>query len=406
MEHPPFSSFMATKRARTSKGSTSKGGSTQNPRRTRGNPVSNPYGIEFRNNEQRDRYNMLVKRKIFATRYVDDSALQTLGLLDDIRWMFDRVGWNYFMSLKSPTYVKLTLEFLSSIETQVITGRECDKGRVAFRLFNNEHVLTLSEFNAIYHLPDGGARRLSKDFSDHGFWNDISGKVTYQAALAKASNIYNPCFKYVQRLMANTLFGRGESEGVARQTELYFLWAMIENFDIDTGAYLARQFERVAKASKGGIVIGGLITPIAIALNYANQISELAELQGNTRIDLEACLAIKMITKLNDVYHLILPDGSTMALPNPVRTTVRNRANWKFEGVTDEPEEPYLQLPPPSEPNSPSSSHHHENPDLNARMATMEEEQQRQGHVLDRMNTMMSAMYNWHISQGHFPPLP
>lgn len=90
--------------------------------------------------------------------------------------------------------------------------------------------------------------------------------------------------------MANTLFGRRESEGVARQSKLFFLWAITNQFAVNSGSFLARQFDKVAKASKGNIVIGGLITPIAISLGYTNDIFKLSQVQGHTRID--SCIVV------------------------------------------------------------------------------------------------------------------
>ncbi|XP_012568789.1 uncharacterized protein [Cicer arietinum] len=174
--------------------------------------------------------------------------------------------------------------------------------------------------------------------------------------------------------MANTLFGRRESEGVARQSELFFLWAITNQFAVNSGSFLARQFDKVAKASKGDIVIGGLITPIAISLGYTNDIFKLSQVQGHTRIDLDSCIAMKLITKLHDTYHLLLHDGSAIALPNPARTTIQNRDNWLLSGDNSGDDQPLLQLPPPFECNRPSSTHHG-NSDLHTRMAAMETEQ-------------------------------
>lgn len=54
--------------------------------------------------------------------------------------------------------------------------------------------------------------------------------------------------------MAHTVFGRGDSDGIVRQTKLFFLWAMLHEVDLDTGSHLARQFAKVGKATSGDIV--------------------------------------------------------------------------------------------------------------------------------------------------------
>ncbi|KAJ1406078.1 hypothetical protein SESBI_25333 [Sesbania bispinosa] len=197
-------------------------------------PPPNTHGIVCKDQMQKDRYDNLVKRKIVTTRYFDENALATLGLLDEVKWLIDRVGWNQFLTIKSPSYEKLSLEFLSSVEAKVLYG---------------------------------GERKVPNDFNEGEFWYALIGSSFYTPSAAKASRIHNPCFKYIHRVMAHSMFGRGESLGNVKQTELFLLWAMVNALLVDTGSHLARQFSKMGKAVTGDIVIGGFITPIAQAFN-------------------------------------------------------------------------------------------------------------------------------------------
>lgn len=67
--------------------------------------------------------------------------------------MFARVEWTQFVKMKYPTYERITLEFLSSIEVHVIDGQGCTEGKITFRLFNKEHHMTLAQFNMIFGFP-------------------------------------------------------------------------------------------------------------------------------------------------------------------------------------------------------------------------------------------------------------
>ena len=69
--------------------------------------------------------------------------------------------------MKYNTYKRLTLEFLSSIKVNVLYRPGCEDGEITFRLFNEEHNLTLETFNGIYGLPCGGDRRTPRDFHAH-----------------------------------------------------------------------------------------------------------------------------------------------------------------------------------------------------------------------------------------------
>lgn len=85
-----------------------------------------------------------------------------------------------------------------------------------------------------------------------------------------------------------------------------FLWAMLENIHLDTGSHLVRHFTKVSRASAGNIVIGRLITSIAIVLGY--NLIGMQEATKCTRIDLEASITIRMIVREGDYYFLVLKD--------------------------------------------------------------------------------------------------
>lgn len=93
--------------------------------------------------------------------------------------------------------------------------------------------------------------------------------------------------------MSHTIFDHGNSDGVVHRSELIFLWTMLEGIHLDIGSHFVRHLAKVGKASAENIVIGGLITLIALALGY--ELTGMQEAMGNTRIDLESCIVIRMI---------------------------------------------------------------------------------------------------------------
>ncbi|KAJ1398734.1 hypothetical protein SESBI_30828 [Sesbania bispinosa] len=161
----------------------------------------------------------------------------THGLLDEIKWLIDKVGWTQFFTIKSPTYEKLTLEFLSSVEAQVLYGEGCYEGCITFRLNNEDHSLDLVHFNSIYGLPSG-----------------VSANFPMILVRVIFGSLLNLCLG-------------GESLGNVKRIEIFLLWAMVNALPVDTGSHLARQFSKVGKAATSDIVIGGFITPIAHALS-------------------------------------------------------------------------------------------------------------------------------------------
>ncbi|KAK4430704.1 hypothetical protein Salat_0832100 [Sesamum alatum] len=74
--------------------------------------------------------------------------------------------------------------------------------------------MTLAQFNAIFGLPVWGERREPPAFRPDEFWYDLTRQASYDATRSKSSAIINPCYRYLHRVLAHTLFGRGDSEGV------------------------------------------------------------------------------------------------------------------------------------------------------------------------------------------------
>lgn len=72
---------------------------------------ANPFIICFQKAEQEACYNHLLERKITNTCYLDSQALTFMGLYNDVVWIFEQIGWQWFLQLAQPTYIPLTLVF-------------------------------------------------------------------------------------------------------------------------------------------------------------------------------------------------------------------------------------------------------------------------------------------------------
>lgn len=70
---------------------------------------------------------------------------------------------------------------------------------------------------------------------------------------------------------------------------------MLNNINLDFSSHLVRYLAKVGKALTRNIVINELISLIAHALGF--YLFDMQEATGSTRIDMEACIAIKMIVK-------------------------------------------------------------------------------------------------------------
>lgn len=128
---------------------------------------------------------------------------------------------------------------------------------------------------------------------------------------------------------------------------------MLNNVNINVGSHFIRHQVKIGKRSTGIIVVGGLITRIVMVLSC--DLDRLEMIKNSSRIALDACLAIKMITRDEGRFCLVLKDHFPIPFPNPDHTIIQNRANWLMIVVTPilEP----LELPGPL-PTRPESARH------------------------------------------------
>ena len=55
----------------------------------------------------------MLSKKIVINKYMSVSSLQQVGLLDDVNMYLTRMGWEAFVMMQYPTYVRPTYKFLS-----------------------------------------------------------------------------------------------------------------------------------------------------------------------------------------------------------------------------------------------------------------------------------------------------
>lgn len=186
---------------RISKGKQTEAESSRPWKRTIHHP--NSHDIIFDNPEHERRYTSHVKRKITPIRYLCSDTLFQLGLSEELDRMFHVLGMLEFVHYKAPTYERITLEFLSTIEFKLKKGWTGTtmyfRGTMSFRLYNVDHKLTVEQLGEILRLPLYGPGAVPDSFDAKTFWLAITGRSDYVANGGKASGIQNPYFRYAQR---------------------------------------------------------------------------------------------------------------------------------------------------------------------------------------------------------------
>jgi len=137
---------------------------------------------------------------------------------------------------------------------------------ISFYLQGQLYELNLGTFNNIFSFPpsmDLPNRQVSNEFNPNAFWGLLSRGVRYRASSSKCTHIRNPCIHVAQRILACCFFATNDGMNVPRLSELYFFSCLLDDVQLDSRSFLARQLYSAAISTKGKVVIGGITTTIA-----------------------------------------------------------------------------------------------------------------------------------------------
>ena len=167
-------------------------------------------------------YKSLISRTIFRCRYPDVNAMDRLGIEEDVIRLLKNLG---LVEMLKPMrgFENLTYEFLSFISFTTDRSKTDNPDyRVAFRLLNVDYEMSLEAFCSELSLANAGYIHDSwdqtlrpVDYDPVAFWKSITGSNQYNSRSNKISNIHNSVLRYLQRVMACTIWGRKE-EGMMR----------------------------------------------------------------------------------------------------------------------------------------------------------------------------------------------
>jgi len=107
---------------------------------------------------------------------------------------------------------------------------------ISFRMFNTDHRMSLKGFNNLLHFPNhpDSFCDVPQRWKLDSVWLSITCAKrktysdrfrrprVYDPRQAKATDICNPTIRYLQRLMANIIYGRNDSQNVCRKGNYFF----------------------------------------------------------------------------------------------------------------------------------------------------------------------------------------
>ena len=270
--------------------------------------------------DQRDRLTFLENnREIIPSRWIDTEALNDLGLTEQVQLLTQRLGLWDFLCDAVPTYRDLTLLFLATFEH----NRETDIATFIMR--NRRYTIYTRQLMELLGFPSNNENEMDdsctfrRDLNQDAFKRAICGAWT----TLKASQIKHPALRYIQRVLAHTLFGRGETQCNFYKPELFYLYCMLRRnagemqFMPHIGDHLAKHFQHVASSTKANGVIscGGIITKLASALRLNLTRDQIVP--GPITLDIPTLMHMLLIGRTHDGegYYSKGPGPVGYALP-------------------------------------------------------------------------------------------
>ncbi|MCI08018.1 hypothetical protein A2U01_0029089, partial [Trifolium medium] len=231
-----------------------------------------------------------------------------------------------------PTYVNLTLEFLSSLSYTAVPNTASTVGTVKFRMFNKEYDLSINRMAGLLGFPYGDdvACEAPIETEVGPFWEQLTGHTTNTYV---ASMIHNPAIRYFRQILACTIFARENSNKVNAK-EFFYMQAVFAPTRINSVPFMLSHMQAICTAKKGAISFGGLITSIARALELDNELANLEPLEPRF-LNLLTVKNMHFVKarKQEGGFLLMVQKNAIegVVLPCPDRTDVQNRANWLYD---------------------------------------------------------------------------
>ncbi|KAL2901941.1 DNA-directed RNA polymerase subunit beta [Bienertia sinuspersici] len=268
----------------------------------------NYYDIDFNGDAKfKEKYEMLFRRGVVATKYCDIDALKTLRIEEYVRWLFDNIGLGNLLTIKTPTSMRATLEFLSSLKVHMFPNPSGGESSITFWLFNEDHTWTLEKFNEALGIPIGGPRVTPQHWNEKELWRTISVELDYDLKRSFVTSIRHPALRYVFKVFSDTIFDRQEGSKV-RKDEIFMLRHMLHATPIDTGAFLIHQLQSTAN----NVNTGGFITRIATYLGHREQLIRDGFVDGTDAVERNWSFNYSSTS----VHVPLLPEPS-MSTPSP-----------------------------------------------------------------------------------------
>ena len=227
-------------------------------------------GIKLCGKANQNKYKTHEQRDIRTTKWACPATIHRLGITNDFDLLCNNVGIREFVFQDVPTYRRLTMGFLRTLEhtVDIYPGDNSVEERIKFQLMDRSFDMSINEWCNCFGFAysDGHTRTsnyLLKPQPIHYF-----SQISIQSNTPKGGNIECPAIRYFFYVSANTLQAGGEFTRVNEDEMLILAKAAQVDTDItpNLGTMLLFHLTRQAHQHRGPITCGGVITVLANSL--------------------------------------------------------------------------------------------------------------------------------------------
>lgn len=121
--------------------------------------------------------------------------------------------------------------------------------------------------------------------------------------------------------------------GLVSKEEVFLMFIIFQSRSVHSVAFLKAGLAKVATQVVENIYVGGTVTHIVIALGLRNRVAHLEPLCGYNLIDIEHCLNRGLVKQeRSDTFKILVlyEPVHQFTIPNPERTNIHNRDNWRY----------------------------------------------------------------------------
>ena len=171
--------------------------------------------------EEGNKFTSIKFREIIGCKYIPNSILTNVGMLEEFDQMLTQCGLKKFVSMHEATYIELITEFYTTLDVNKKNSQILE-----FRMQGNQHQLTYSFMQRLFGFKKDGLCDPPPTFRLNEFWTFLTDLLTkYHPKKGKAMYIKDMKYWLLHKVLACVIFQKSEFNRVSAQ-ELFLMWCV------------------------------------------------------------------------------------------------------------------------------------------------------------------------------------